>query len=482
MIGRDLISWTLFNNILTNYNLHEYILFKLFIGLAMLYNVIPRYYQNRIMEKIIRRWYGTEKSSVTLEYNDENERVGSRYIAVSEYINQNCKEVKECKEIEVMEWNDKDERKNISFYQVSQYESFPIDNEKDLHGEFRFIERNESGKRGGNGTYTKTISRIIIFSYRLTVTEITEWIDDINQERLDKINEQFENGQYIIKVTQKFSSEIPTATVSKFKSTATFGNTYSPFGEKVKNTIDFFNKNKEFYEEKGMPYTLGIAAVGIPGGGKTRLLKQLLNYTKRHAVYIELSDNFNMDALEQIMHGDIRIDLHLDPSQFIVIFEDIDTFTDSINARIETIKDDEELQYQEIKEEDEKKEKRKKKLDRVCKEVKKSSLGKILNIFDGVNERDGGMVFVTTNHPEKLDKAFLRAGRCDLLIKCDYYTKSEIYQLCKHFWKEQFVYTEDQIRKEIINKYTGADLYEIFKEASMNFENIKDRIIESKEQ
>lgn len=477
MIGRDLISWTLMNSILTNYNLQEYYIFKLMLGLFMLYNVIPRYYQNKIMERIIRKYYGTDKCSVTLEHNDDNDHVSKRYVAVSEYIKLNCNNVKQYKEVEMVDWNKDNESFDTSFYQVSQYESFLIDEEKDLHGEFRFFERIESNKRGGQGTYTKTINRIIIFSYKLNSNEIIEWIDQINQERLEKIKKEFDDGQYIVHIVQKYDEEIPYISVNKFNSKATFENTYSPFGERVKNAIDFFVENKVFYEKKGIPYTLGIAAVGVPGGGKTRLLKQVLNYTKRHAVYIEISNNFDMDSLEEIMHGNIKPDLILDPSQFIIIFEDVDTFTDSIDARIESIKDEAQNSADDD-ETEEQKNKRKKKIERACKKEKKSSLGKILNMIDGINEREGGMLFVTTNYPEKLDKAFLRSGRCDLLIKTDYYTREQIHKLCKHFWEDQYTYTESQIKEEIVGKLTGADLYEMFKEASMNFENIKDRIIE----
>jgi mitochondrial chaperone BCS1 len=38
----------------------------------------------------------------------------------------------------------------------------------------------------------------------------------------------------------------------------------------------------------------------------------------------------------------------------------------------------------------------------------------LLNAIDGVASVDGRVLFMTTNHPEKLDEAFLRPGRVDV--------------------------------------------------------------------
>lgn len=423
-----------------------------------------------------RKYYGKQKCSVTLEYNDDDERVGDRYIAVSDYISKNCNDVCESKETEIMNWNEQN-TSVVSFYQVSQYKPFVIDKEKQLYGSYIMMERHEASRRGGNGTYTKNISKIILSSYKLNTKQIIQWIDNINEQRLIKINNQFKENQYIIKIFQNLGEETPDVEITKFKSTATFENTYSPFNERVKKSLDFFLNNKDYYEKRGIPYTLGIAAVGVPGGGKTRLIKQIINYTKRHAVYVELGEYFNMHYLERVMHGHIKSDLFIDPSEFIIIFEDIDTFTDKINARVEEARRLIDYEFNNVEDNEENRKKRKGNLDKECNNIRKNSLGQILNMIDGINERTGGMMLVTTNYPEKLDKAFLRAGRCDLFIRCDYYDRSQMHQMFTHFWKNQYIYAEEQIKDEVVKKYTGADLYEIFKTANMDFENIRNKFI-----
>ena len=41
----------------------------------------------------------------------------------------------------------------------------------------------------------------------------------------------------------------------------------------------------------------------------------------------------------------------------------------------------------------------------------------MLEVLDGMMERDGRMLIITTNYPEKLDEALIRPGRIDLKVK-----------------------------------------------------------------
>lgn len=44
----------------------------------------------------------------------------------------------------------------------------------------------------------------------------------------------------------------------------------------------------------------------------------------------------------------------------------------------------------------------------------------LLNALDGVRSQDGRILFMTTNHKEKLDAALLRPGRADVHVKLNY--------------------------------------------------------------
>ena len=62
----------------------------------------------------------------------------------------------------------------------------------------------------------------------------------------------------------------------------------------------FFLNNKEWYNEKGIPYSLGIGLHGPPGTGKTSFIKALSNYTNRHVIMISLKMIKTKNQLEKI--------------------------------------------------------------------------------------------------------------------------------------------------------------------------------------
>jgi chaperone BCS1 len=59
----------------------------------------------------------------------------------------------------------------------------------------------------------------------------------------------------------------------------------------------------------------------------------------------------------------------------------------------------------------------------------KISLSGLLNVIDGVATHEGRILIMTTNHPEKLDPALIRAGRVDMQISFTYATASQIKSL-----------------------------------------------------
>lgn len=59
----------------------------------------------------------------------------------------------------------------------------------------------------------------------------------------------------------------------------------------------------------------------------------------------------------------------------------------------------------------------------------KISLSGLLNVIDGVATHEGRILIMTTNHPEKLDPALVRAGRVDMQIRFAYATTPQIKSL-----------------------------------------------------
>ena len=96
----------------------------------------------------------------------------------------------------------------------------------------------------------------------------------------------------------------------------------------------------------------------------------------------------------------------------------------------------------------------------------KLNLSFLLNLFDGVLETPGRILIITSNYPEKIDKALLRPGRIDLNIVFGYCTKNTIIQIIKSIY--ELTYNLDNFDFPD-NEYTPAEVTQIL------FNNIDDK-------
>jgi chaperone BCS1 len=62
------------------------------------------------------------------------------------------------------------------------------------------------------------------------------------------------------------------------------------------------------------------------------------------------------------------------------------------------------------------------------------SFSTLLNFLDGSLRKNGMIIVMTTNHPEKLDPALLRKGRVDYMIEIGYITKYQIERFAKLYY------------------------------------------------
>merc|ERR1712183_860654 len=142
-----------------------------------------------------------------------------------------------------------------------------------------------------------------------------------------------------------------------------------------------------WYKQRGIPYTMGFLFYGDPGCGKTSTIKAIANHTQRHIVSVPLNkiktakELLNVFYNTNINYKDIPLDKRL------YVLEDIDAAD---------LKDP--LAYD-------------KKFG-----VQKLTLAALLEVLDGVMEMEGRMLIITTNSPEKLDKALIRPGRIDMKV------------------------------------------------------------------
>ena len=63
------------------------------------------------------------------------------------------------------------------------------------------------------------------------------------------------------------------------------------------------------------------------------------------------------------------------------------------------------------------------------------TLASLLEVFDGVMEMPGRMMVITTNHPDKLDKALVRPGRIDMALEFGRCTSTDVADIYKNFFQ-----------------------------------------------
>lgn len=168
---------------------------------------------------------------------------------------------------------------------------------------------------------------------------------------------------------------------------------------------------------------LNILLYGPPGTGKTSTINAIQKYTEHIPIPLNLSSFASIDKLNAILfkdktyvgstNGNFTSEELYSVTKKLVIFEDFDV-DGNVLAIASKSKQEKIQMYVEA--------------GSNAKDL--NSIGitpsQLINTFDGINKLKNTICIFTTNHPENINKAFLRKGRMDLVIKLDYPTKSVI--------------------------------------------------------
>jgi adenylate kinase family enzyme len=247
-----------------------------------------------------------------------------------------------------------------------------------------------------------------------------------------------------------------------------FDNIFFDQKEDVQNRLDFFINNRQWYQKKGIPYTLGLMFSGKPGCGKTSTIKAIAKYTKRHIIDIPLTKIDNCRDLMNIFYGEEINEKKIPMNKRIYLFEDIDSILDVLKEREQKDKDKEMKGSSPLEEQNtfllkalvDTNKTATKVLDKIGSNDK-LNLGFFLNLIDGVLETPGRILILSTNYPDKLDRALVRPGRIDMKVHMEKCSHQMIRNIIKHYY-EQDEYVDDDIVNSLYKKdIAPAELYQI---------------------
>jgi chaperone BCS1 len=165
---------------------------------------------------------------------------------------------------------------------------------------------------------------------------------------------------------------------------------------RILEDIQVFQKAKQRYLELGIPYRRGYLLHGPPGSGKTSTIRALASKLEMDIYYLTLRGLTDRELLSLITSV---------PDTAMILIEDIDCIEVTHTRHKEDIV--------------------------VSKEV---TLSGLLNVLDGICSADGRIIFMTTNHIDKLDPALVRAGRIDMKFLFDNVTLSQAQEMFLKFF------------------------------------------------
>ena len=171
--------------------------------------------------------------------------------------------------------------------------------------------------------------------------------------------------------------------------------------EKIIEDVKDFLGRASWYYDRGIPYRRGYLLHGPPGSGKTSFIQALAGDLDYNIAMLNLSQRGLTD--DRLQHL-----LSVIPQRTIVLLEDADAAF--ANRRVQRDADG----YQGAN----------------------VTFSGLLNALDGVASSEERVLFLTTNHVERMDAALVRPGRVDMTVRLGDATRWQVEQFWDRFYGE----------------------------------------------
>ena len=171
--------------------------------------------------------------------------------------------------------------------------------------------------------------------------------------------------------------------------------------EKIVDDVMEFLRSGNWYYSRGIPYRRGYLLYGIPGSGKSSFIQALAGELDYNIAILNLSERGLTD--DRLNHL-----LTVVPRRTFVLLEDVDAAFG--NRRLQADSDG----YQGAN----------------------VTFSGLLNALDGVASVEERVLFLTTNHIDRLDEALVRPGRVDMTVRLAEATRCQAANLWDRFYGE----------------------------------------------